>query len=244
MPKYSRKEKNKELHHQIALDNERQLNTKSKELKDYSERITTIEPRIIHQETTSSINQTLDHLNEILDNKPSPIDNTEYSGPFGKSFNTKYVSEPNVPTNIPKSFEYSEPSSNSKKDDTTTDWKIDLFSDHDYSEKNHSSKANTSGNDHMSADDIKKEFNQLLSKNDAPLSHSSESTPSTIDSIMYETHQIQQELIERADELDNVETKLKETHKIINILLYMLILSLGVVLLTVVYFIIKKHAIV
>ncbi len=83
----------------------------------------------------------------------------------------------------------------------------------------------------ISAEEIRNEVEQLLREKD-PEEYDT-------DSFIHETRELQRELDAHADEIDGFQTKMKETHKLINIILWAVILALAVVLAVIIYFIIR-----
>ena len=238
MPKFSRTTKYKTLHDQIAMDTAIPLNPSNGPLVDYSRQINNINPAIISEDAINNLDQTLQHLDEVIEHKPDfsqftgpmgivsgsyPSAKQERSNPAQRQVQKAVPYPPEEPAQTVKpAIEQPEPEPLPKEQPPV------------YEAEDEPPVQKT-------AQSIRAEMEQMLNEVQAD-SHVSRTScsDSVTNSLLLETRELKKQIDERSDEISTVEKKIHQTNQMINGMLWVMIITLGAVLLAVVYMIIQR----
>ena len=240
MPKYSRTIKYQGIRDQIAADNEQQLNMEVTKLKPYSDRLKAIDTEILQQSQTAikTIDSALARINTQRVSDSAAEKNNPSENEYHEDSETKEpVISNHFDTVLPISIKPLSESEQSEQKSTAQTSEV-LSSSHN-SDLLPFGKLRTSEVDDKkshTARDFKFEIEQLLNNNketNAPRVYSEGVT----DSLILETQELRREISEQQDIIFTFENKIKNTHNVINIMLWIIILSLSVIFISVLYFI-------
>ena len=243
---FSRAEKYKKLRETFTTENEKTLSTVDLNLKQYEKRINSINPGILSPFSTPSsednISGTSQYVYRPFGSVSASSENKQpdfITAPHTAELSTNAGFTPKRSVSYPTQPRTPVSSANSRVADENSE---QLFGTTDHS--SHSQEEInllTDSEKQQKKDSIRNELDKMLRED---TDRKSEENQGYADrdqtaSLIHETQQLRNEMLEYADGLTDVDDRLKGAHKMISITLWIVIIAL-VVILAAVYFMVFK----
>jgi hypothetical protein len=242
----SRAEKYKELRERITNDNEKTISTA--DLKQYELRINEINPGILSPFSMPSSEDTAYETSQYtyrpFGSIPAQAESKRLefiTAPHTAELPTETVSSSKRSVTYPTLPEIPGRSANGIADDVESGWRFSPTDSGAYPQEDTNSLTKTEKQ--QKKESIRNEMDKMLREDTDTKSQEKQEyvDHDQTASLIHETQQLRQEMLEYADGLIDVDDRLKGTHKMISITLWIVILALVIIVFTVYFMVFKMR---